>query len=60
IHLMVVEACQIIGNRVFYSSSTEVSTLTLLGISILSFLISWIATSFLINKKGISKLIFGN
>lgn len=59
-HLIVVEAFQIIGNRVAPETLNQPSTPILLAISILSFMISWMATSFFIKNKSISKLMFGS
>ncbi|MGL5082246.1 MAG: acyltransferase family protein [Microcoleaceae cyanobacterium] len=59
LHLVFVEGFQIICQRVYPSYTTHISTLFLLLIAMVIFIMSWSVTSFLVQKKLISKLIFG-
>ena len=59
LHLLVIEIFYIIDKRLFSELIIQTSTLSLLLVSLLSFLISWIATSVLIKRKLISRLMFG-
>ncbi len=59
IHLIFVETFWIIASRLYPEVRSQVSTLTLLTVSIVGFGISWIATSILLRIKLISSLMFG-
>jgi surface polysaccharide O-acyltransferase-like enzyme len=59
IHLLFVEVFQMIENKLYHNYLTQVSTLALLGISIITFFISWIVVFLLMKNKTISKLMFG-
>lgn len=59
LHLLILEAFQIIGNRFFPTLVTQPSTLVLLSISVLAFFIAWLITFVLMKNKPVSWILFG-
>lgn len=59
IHLLVVEVFQSIEKRIYDMTDIQVSVFSLLTFSIVSFIISWMATYLLMKNKSISKVMFG-
>lgn len=60
IHLLFIESLQILEFRVYPTELFRVSTPNLLIFSLLSLVLSWIATDILRRRKNLSKLMFGN
>jgi peptidoglycan/LPS O-acetylase OafA/YrhL len=59
VHLFIVEVFQSVGKRIAPTLLSHPSTLMLLGIATLSFLISWAIAALLMQKKVVSKWLFG-
>lgn len=59
IHLLVVEVFQSLQKKIYDITDIQVTVFTLLTFSIVSFIVSWMATYLLMKNKSISKLMFG-
>lgn len=59
IHLLIVEIFQSFGNKLYAATEIQVSALTLIAFSMLSFLLSWLATYLLMKKKLVARFLFG-
>lgn len=60
IHLLVIETFLILENRVYPEETFRGSSLNLLIFSLLSLVISWIATDSIMQRKKLSQLMFGS
>ncbi len=60
IHLLVIETFLILENRVYPGETFRGSSLNLLIFSVLSLVISWIATDLLMRRKKLSLILFGS
>ena len=58
-HYLVIQNFRFLASRIYPDALGEVSVISQLTLATLGFTISWIATSFLLRKKLISKLMFG-